>query len=60
MRSAYDSHRDRGAFVNTNRMEKENLSMNGVDRLPDRYWIGSLRYHVASVLDLRDNAVWGD
>lgn len=46
--------------MNTNRMEKENLSMNGVDRLPDRYWIGSLRYHVASVLDLRDNAVWGD
>ncbi|MGA3201654.1 MAG: hypothetical protein ABSF12_04065 [Bryobacteraceae bacterium] len=46
--------------MNTDRMVKENLSMNGVGRLTDRYRIESFGYHLASVLDLRENAVWGD
>jgi len=49
-----------GEIVNTNRMVKENFSMNGVGRLTDRYWTEGFRSHLASVLNLRDNAVWGD
>ena len=32
--------------MNTNRMVKENFSMNGVGRLTVRYWIKSFSYHL--------------
>jgi hypothetical protein len=46
--------------VNTNQMVNKSLSMHGIGRLTDRYRIESVRPHLASVLDLRGNAVWGD
>jgi hypothetical protein len=47
-----------GDFVNTNLMMKKDLSPKVIGT--DRYRIESHRHRLVLVLDILDNAVWGD